>query len=218
MRKKINLCFPHCLFGERLESLARIGGGIAIVCSAFTVAMLITSRMANAQGVPVITVDSPLAWLQITPSTDEGFASKVNTAIGSGVSPEITEALPYSVVVTNNGGPALAGLDVRFSLKLGTRTVVRNFFYHSFPEPESALLPPGRSILITPFKTVNALAGRAARGQATGGGGSQSSPGDASAIQQLASADIIRISVDLAVASDGRTAGPDAARTARIRD
>jgi hypothetical protein len=53
MRKKINLCFPHCLFGERLESLARIGGGIAIVCSAFTVAMLITSRMANAQGVPV---------------------------------------------------------------------------------------------------------------------------------------------------------------------
>jgi hypothetical protein len=159
-----------------------------------------------------------LAWLQITPSTDEGFASKVNTAIGSGVSPEITEALPYSVVVTNNGGPALAGLDVRFSLKLGTRTVVRNFFYHSFPEPESALLPPGRSILITPFKTVNALAGRAARGQATGGGGSQSSPGDASAIQQLASADIIRISVDLAVASDGRTAGPDAARTARIRD
>ena len=104
------------------------------------------------------------------------------------------------------------------SLRQRSVILVRNFFYHSFPEPQSPLLPPGRSVLIKPFKTVNALAGRAARGQATGGGGSQSSPGDASAIQQLASADIIRISVDLAVASDGRTAGPDAARTARIRD
>src|ERR1039457_5741443 len=32
------------------------------------------SRIANVQGVAVITVDSPLAWLRITPSTDEGFA------------------------------------------------------------------------------------------------------------------------------------------------
>src|ERR1039458_2242941 len=49
MRKKINLCFPHCLFGERLESLARIGGGIAIVCSAFTVGQKLLAHSKSAE-------------------------------------------------------------------------------------------------------------------------------------------------------------------------
>ena len=226
MRNRISLRLRRPLFSGHQPSVGCAGRRAAAVCGALTVAMLVTSGKANGQGAPVITVDSPLAWLRITPSTDARFASEVDAAIGADVSPAITEVLPYSVVITNSGGPPLAAIDVRFCLRFGTRTVFRNFFYHSFPDPGSPLLPTGHSILITPLKTSNFLAGRGAQAQASGGGGVQPGPRDAlvaerlasadgSAIHQLAASDSVGISVDLAVTPDGRMAGPDAARTAR---
>ena len=120
---------------------------------------------------------------------------------------------PYSVVVTNSGSQALIGIDVRFSIKFADRTVPRNFFYNSFPQPDRPLLPAGRSLLVTPIKSANAIAGGAPIRQ--GSGGALNSADDQSVIQMLISAQEVNISIDLVVAADGRTAGPDLAKSVK---
>src|SRR5215469_1015299 len=92
----------------------------------------------SAHGAPMINVDSPLPWLQITASTNPQFDSKVSAAVGTrtNVVPAISQVLPYSVVITNAGNETVIAVDIRFSLKFPTRTVTRNYFYHSFSHPE----------------------------------------------------------------------------------
>lgn len=164
----------------------------------------------------MVQVDSPLQWLRILPSTDPEFGPRVNDLIPPSALASLAQVIPYSVVVTNAGQEALAGIDVRFTLKLGDRTVTRNFFYNSFPDPTRHLLDPGHSILFTPLKTANAFVGRAQVAQGGGGGGGAlSSPSDTMALQQLASATEIRVSLDFAATPDGRFAGPDVAHTVK---
>lgn len=179
--------------------------------------LVLTLLVPAARSSSMITAVSPLPWLQITSSAGPQFQSAVDAAVAPNVVTMISQVLPYSVVITNAGSQPLIGLDVRFVLKLAAGTVVRNYFYHSFPQPEKPLLPPGRSILIAPLVSANSLAGGAVPKQG-GAGRSLTSTGDQEALQLLASAEELDISVDLAVASDGRTAGPDLAGTVKAQN
>ena len=168
----------------------------------------------NLESKPVITVVSPLSWLEISPSTDSQFSQKVNGAIAPGVGSALASVLPYSVVVTNKGREPIAGLDILFKVKFGDKIVRRNFIYHTFSQPDRFVVPVGQSRLFTPLKTANALAAGAPTG--TGGNsGPLSSQSDTTALQGFASADEIEISIDLAVAPDGKTAGSDESQTVK---
>ncbi len=141
------------------------------------------------------------------------FALRLEEAVGSTVAATLGSVLPYSVIITNTGAVPLVGITVRFALNIDGRTVTRDFFYHSFNQPLHPVVPAGKSRLITPLKTANALAGGAIRVQGSGGVAVLSSPGEVSALHDLASAKELRVSIDLAVGADGRYAGGDAART-----
>ncbi|MBS1855624.1 MAG: hypothetical protein JST11_09690 [Acidobacteria bacterium] len=123
--------------------------------------------------------------------------------------------------MTNTGSQSLAGIAIRFRLDFGQRAVNRDFFYHSFSQPESPVLPGGQSRVFTPLKTANAVAAQATRTQMSAGQGAGASPGptnpasEFTAMQALASAEQITITIDLAVAADGKIAGPDQALTVK---
>ncbi|HLH18284.1 MAG TPA: hypothetical protein VKX45_13770 [Bryobacteraceae bacterium] len=170
----------------------------------------------------LVTVESPLHWILATAYHDPGFEDKLHAATPElEVRTALTTVLPYSVVVTNNGTVPVAAIAVRFSLGVGGRVVNRDFFYHSWGQPDHPVIPAGESRLFTPLKTANAIAGgiigadkvtRAHPG--TGGAISPLAlPGEASALSMVAGADSIHISVDLVIAPDGRYAGPDSAAT-----
>ena len=182
-------------------------GWLQWACAAALLGIGASSGSAKPM-VPMVTVASPLPWLQITPPSDPRFTALVSSAVPPNVPGMIAAVLPYSVVVTHNGQQALIGLDVRFTVRLPDRTVYRNYFYNSFSQPQRPLMPPGRVMVFTPLASANALAGGAAPG-AAGSGGPMSSPTDQSAIQMLSSANEINVSIDLAIAQNGLTAGPD---------
>ncbi len=107
------------------------------------------------------------------------------------------------------GVARLLGLLLRFHLKTGERTVTRDFFYYSFPQPNNPIFAPGQSRLITPLKESNAVAhGRARRSTA-----SARSVAETQVIADLAATQNIHVVVDLVIAQDGSTAGTDEART-----
>jgi hypothetical protein len=178
------------------------------------------ATLMSVSAQPKITVDSPLAWVAITPSTDHHFSSKVKSLIGAEAASAISDVLPLSVLVANTGSQPLVGIDVRFSFGSGPTPIVRNFFYHSFPEPTRPVLPPGRTLLFTPFRDANAIAARsiAVRGGQGGQGGAvrhDTKWSGTELFRLLMAADTLRISVDLAVSADGRVAGQDLAMTLR---
>ena len=76
-------------------------------------------------------------------------------------------------------------------------------------------MSPGRSCLFTPLDSANAIAAGATRVVGPGGADPLSSPGAQSTLRDLALADEIHVSIDLAIAADGRFAGPDTAQTLR---
>jgi hypothetical protein len=173
-----------------------------------TMASMITIN--GAQGAPKISVESPLAWLRITPGTDPAFTAKVNAVLGSDALAMIADVLPYSVVVSNTGSEPLAGIGLRFALRIKDSVVTRDFFYHSFGEPQRPVLPAGQSRVFTPLKTANMIAAKATVHGGSGGfSGPRPGQSEPSVVQLLSTAEEIRISVELAVAQDGRAAGPD---------
>jgi hypothetical protein len=93
---------------------------------------------------------------------------------------------------------------------------VWEFFYHSFGQPDRPLLPVGQHRLFTPMRTANAIAGGApirGSGGGSGGGGPLTAGAELSELQDLAKAEEINVSIDLAVALDGRTTGADQSST-----
>lgn len=175
-----------------------------------------------AHSQPKLTASSPLDWLQVTSFYQPGFARTLAETIGPAGQAALFDVLPYSVVVANLGTEPIVGMDVRFRIGNGARTVTRNFFYHTFSNPNAHLLVPGAKILLTPFKEANAIAAKSSSvSMAAKGGGAGGGPNDRLAqwrpdsgiMQLLSSADTIQASVDLAFASDGRFAGPDLAMT-----
>jgi hypothetical protein len=195
-----------------------IDASISVIRKKIHIAIVFgTMLMNSAHGaIPKISVESPLTWLQIVASPDPSFAMRVDEAITPSVKSSIGNILPYSVIVVNAGSENLVGIGIHFQLvKNGTRFASKDFFYHSFNSPNAPLLPPGRRLVFTPSKLANAICGGM---PSPGTGGSSSSPYVSSQsylteLRDLAAVDEIKVSVDLAVTADGRTAGPDRAGT-----
>jgi hypothetical protein len=161
---------------------------------------------------PSISVQSPLEWLRVTPSTDAMFRSRVDQAIGWESAEALKDILPYSVVISNLGSESLAAIGLRFELRSEGKVVYRDFFYHSFLQPGLPVLPAGQSRVFTPLRAANTVAARAVATKGGSGGAMTTlTENQLSAIRQIASAGEIRVSIDVAVAQDGRTAGPDRA-------
>jgi hypothetical protein len=151
---------------------------------------------------------SPLAWVQLTSSQDDGFNSLLKKALGSDTVPDVlTDILPYSIIVTNNVTVALSGVGVRFSVtKSDGKTVYRDYFYQSFGD-KKAMRPPGKSILITPNATMNDVAHHRYVPDAS------AHVWDFVKLDKgvIVAANAIEASLDLAVSVDQLRAGPDAA-------
>lgn len=171
--------------------------------------------VSSGQTTKPIAVHSPLGWLVITPSNNPLLACSIDETVAAGVLDAIRPVLPYSVVVMNQGTVALSGIGIRFLLNVHGKSISRDFFYHSFGQPGRPVLPPGQCRVFTPLKTANALIAGATKAQGQGGMGPLSRPNELSAMQDLAAADGIDVSIDLAVADDGRYAGPDRASTVK---
>jgi hypothetical protein len=152
---------------------------------------------------------SPLQWIQLTSSTDQGFNSLLKQALGSDTVPDtLTDILPLSVIITNNGTTPIAGVGFRYSVtRSDGKVVFLDTFYRSFASNTPPMMPPGKSIIITPITTLNDVAhGRYVP--------------DPSAhvwefVKQeklfLAAASAMQASLDLVVSNDQRKAGPDTA-------
>jgi hypothetical protein len=164
------------------------------ICVKFLVLLL--AMLGSMRASPTITVESPLPWLHI--SADPQAVSQVAAALPQAV-------LAYSVVITNNGTVPIAAIDVLFTVTTAGKAVRRNFLYNQFGEAQP-VLPVGQSRVVTPFASATAIAAGTNRGGAAGSN-------DGQALTILTSADAIHIAIDLVVAADGRTAGPDVAKT-----
>ena len=158
---------------------------------------------------PRVTVESPLPWLQITPSSDPQFTSKVNSAIGTAIANQIAYVLPYSVVITNSGDTPITAIGMLFEVTQPgfTQPVRLSFFYHNFHLPNKPVIAPGQSRVFTPLKTTTALAaGNVLRSL---GGQAAPDPQRLEPLDSISSAAEIHVSIDLAVGADFRTAGKD---------
>lgn len=135
-------------------------------------------------------------------------------AVGSSVVTTLASVLPYSVVVTNNSLISLTGIDIRFSIGVEGRTVIKHFFYNSLESPSSPIISPQQSRLFTPLKRANEVAARIVSTQGKmSGGGSVLFSGDATTMRDLAAAQQLTISVDLILTVDGQVLGLDRAGT-----
>jgi hypothetical protein len=168
------------------------------------VAILISMSTSKAQAAPSFTVESPLAWLRVTPANDPQVAKE---AIGQAAFAALADVLPYSVVVKNQGTVTLVGIGVRFQITKGSKTLTRDFFYHSFAQPTDPAFAPGQSRLITPLRGANAVA----YGQTPPSSGGERSASESQTLTDLSTAEHIHAIVDLVITQDGRTAGGDAA-------
>lgn len=197
-------------FGRLIIVSGNVGGSVAHIA----LCLLIAYGMAvNGYGKPIITVETPLPWLHLTSSTDPSFASTVTRVVGSNARLSIQDVLPYAVVITNSGVQPIAGLSIRFQLKIKGRIVKKDFFYHSFGQPQRPVLKAGESSIFTPSKAHNAFIAQVVTGHTAGGGGTGglvrrvSPQGMSSLMEDLLSAEQLHISIDLAIASDGRSTG-----------
>jgi len=173
--------------------------------------------VAESEGKPTITTESPLAWLQIIPSTDPSFSSEIQRVLGSSVQADLGDILPYSVVLNNLGTEPLVAIGIRFQLRINDRFVKRNFFYHSFERLERPVLGAGESSVFTPSRWHNAYLEQARATKQSGGGTGGLIPRPNpqavnSMMRDLASAEEIHVSIDLVIVPDGRAAGPDKSR------
>jgi hypothetical protein len=161
-----------------------------------------------------INVQSPLTWLTITTSTDPSFSAQAAAILGASAATQLSPVLPYSAIVANHGSTAIAGIVMRWEIDYPghpANPVVRQFFYHGDP----VVIPAGEARVFTPIKETMAIATQAVLQAGTGAGQSGYSPNANSqrALNSLASSTAMLISVDLAIDSQGNTAGPDVGRT-----
>lgn len=176
--------------------------------------IVMTTIVSNMHASPHITAESPLPWLRVTTSSAPQFTSRVQQTLGSELANGIAEVLPYSVVITNDSVGPLVGIAVRFNVKTAQRTVTRDFFYYSFPEPTKPVLAAGESRVFTPLTRANDVAhGRPVPRNIAAAPLQTWSSGDVSAISMIAASDEIHVAIEVIVGPDGRTAGADQTRS-----
>lgn len=174
-----------------------------------SVSILLFCLLSAAAYSQTITVQNPIPWIQVTPSTDPAFTAHVDKIIGAEAASQIAYALPYSVVLTNLGDQPVTMLGLVFTVQgvPGTDPFVRTLSYHSRYTPDRPILAPGESQIFTPLKGANAIAAAARRKAGSGGPAAEADRPDG--MKDLVNAQAIGISVDLIGVDDGRTGGPD---------
>jgi len=170
----------------------------------------------NVKSAPMVVDKSPLSWLTVVSSSTAAFSAQARALLGQDVADSLAAVLPYSIIVTNTSQTPITGSDVRFTLTAGGRVISKNFFYNSFSPTTNPVLPPGQSRLFTPLRGANAMAAASLTKGVTapsGGWPRSISSADSSTMRDLGAAQLVKVSVDFVVASDGRTAGADRAGT-----
>lgn len=163
---------------------------------------------------------APVQWLQVIDSTHPEFPKRVHSALrrDANLAETLAPVLPFSVVITNNGDQDITGVGIRFTYNTTDgRQLNRDFFYHSFSNPNDSVIPKGEGRLFTPLKTTNALAGGATSAGMVDPQGNHLPPlqsaSEKHVLDALDKAPQVHVSIDLLVSRDGRSTGPDEAKT-----
>jgi hypothetical protein len=162
---------------------------------------------SSADATPNVSAESPVPWLKATPGNAPGFAELAKTVVSDNGLSYLREVLPYSVVLTNCGSAAVVGIGMRFEITNADKTVHRDFFYYSFPNPKIPMMPVGSSRLFTPFSRTNDIA----HGRQQAPASLARSADDAATLESFGSATGFRAIVDLVITEGGQVAGADTA-------
>jgi hypothetical protein len=113
--------------------------------------------------------------------------------------------LPYSIAVVNKGTVLIVAIAIRFKVIKGEMTIIRDYFYHAFRPTDAPVLAPGEARLFAPDNAANdMLHHRPSQPRSIAGLDCEA--------KFLGAADMIHVSIDLAVSRDRRIAGADEAK------
>jgi len=152
---------------------------------------------------------SPLPWLKIITAEDPQFQGKLQSIFGqSANSPLVKAVAPFGIVLTHAGSKNLQGISMVWTLNTGAKSIKHKMFYNLMNDPSAVLMHPGESLFFCPLRSVNFLS-KSSKAQATAGETVLANSADAAVLNRFLAADSVTVDVDLIVASDGTSAGPD---------